>query len=88
MPGFLVLPGRQALAACHLGEAHGQRMPWTIDSYGFPLLRAAAAIDLAAILGDLGRPLQECHINITREVFQAWLKDPEFVAWHGERVSG
>ena len=22
---------------------------------------------------------QECHINITREVFQAWLKDPEFV---------
>lgn len=23
--------------------------------------------------------LEECHINITREVFQAWLKDPEFV---------
>lgn len=22
--------------------------------------------------------LEECHINITREVFQAWLKDPEF----------
>ncbi|CAE7723276.1 CACNA1A, partial [Symbiodinium pilosum] len=23
--------------------------------------------------------LEECHINITREVFQAWLKDAEFV---------
>ena len=27
----------------------------------------------------LGKRLQELGINITREVFQAWLKDPEFV---------
>lgn len=36
---------------------------------------------------------QECGINITREVFQAWLKDPEFVpqhhgGWVAESVAG
>ena len=37
--------------------------------------------------------LQECGINITREVFQAWLKDPEFVpqlpgGWVAEWLGG
>ena len=36
---------------------------------------------------------QECGINITREVFQAWLKDPEFVpqlpgGWVAESMAG
>ncbi|CAJ1405263.1 unnamed protein product [Effrenium voratum] len=31
------------------------------------------------IANEAFKVLEECHINITREVFQAWLKDPEFV---------
>eukprot|EP00438_Fugacium_kawagutii_P018807 Skav221677 [mRNA] locus=scaffold1494:22335:28123:+ [translate_table: standard] len=43
--------------------------------------RSRNQAELRRVANEAFHLLEECHINITREVFQAWLKDPEFVAW-------
>jgi len=41
--------------------------------------RSRSQMEQKRIANEAFKVLEECHINITREVFQAWLKDPEFV---------
>eukprot|EP00435_Cladocopium_sp_Y103_P062242 s1190_g23.t2 len=41
--------------------------------------RSRNQAELRRVANEAFNLLEECHINITREVFAAWLKDPEFV---------